>query len=770
MTFLYNTEYTITATVSNDCGTSAKSISLTIVSYPVTTLSNPSATIFNWWSGHGELLGCSSCIVGTTSTCESCMGSLQLSDGICSCASSSSYVDLSQIPDLQCIDKTSIQASWSLASQNSPNYEMQIAFNGGFSQLSQNLDIAASMVSVSVDNAAATIQQIQSSRKNQNISLTFEIQQDLTAGATLVLTQLSQYNSLLYSPFIIANPSLTYNIPDDNPTKSDDNPTKSDDLPAKTEEIITKTGSTANVAMQVQMVAASLIPFVTGGLSTSAVLLLAFLSEVDIYKYTNVPFPNNFVVFCEQLSTDFIPNPIAPFDDVNEGQNPNSTYGQFQFWGVSMILLDNSAVPIIRVLFALSVILLTVVLTFTLQKWQKIANFFRRVRDVFMWNTFLSFYLGDYTELQLNSMIQLRENIISSRYAYLSLGFSILIVVSYALLLFYLAYVLNRRKKLSRRSPTIKERPSSGLSQSSSRNSFRIQELPSKKSLFKIQIEEMKWVPVPKCLCIISEDFKEDNRFTRNFFLIMTLQSLLLIFNAFFLQNFGLIQAIIYTVLTLLYFISILWKKPFSSKVQTGMLLFNQAAKIAMGAIAIALGVNERTQTLSQEAVSSMGLALIVLISSVIGINALISVMITLVSTFIEIKKWCAKRKNKNKKLPTKRIKLDPGATRQLLDVSSFMENSYAQQELHNPNKIKETERELDPQPIQSPQNEVKTLSPVDASFDFDSRSSSHMRATVDLQFVLNAAALRERSLLRRKYQAKKQVRASVVLENFQIN
>ena len=53
--------------------------------------------------------------------------------------------------------------------------------------------------------------------------------------------------------------------------------------------------------MQAQSIATSVLPAVTGGMSTSAMLLVGFLADVDIYKYLNVDFPENFVSFCRQM-------------------------------------------------------------------------------------------------------------------------------------------------------------------------------------------------------------------------------------------------------------------------------------------------------------------------------------------------------------------------------------------------------------------------------------------------------------------------------------
>jgi len=62
----------------------------------------------------------------------------------------------------------------------------------------------------------------------------------------------------------------------------------------------TTVGNGVNVAMQTSIVASSILP-IAGGVSTSAILLISFLAEVDVYKYINVPFPEK---LCYLLSAN----------------------------------------------------------------------------------------------------------------------------------------------------------------------------------------------------------------------------------------------------------------------------------------------------------------------------------------------------------------------------------------------------------------------------------------------------------------------------------
>lgn len=75
-----------------------------------------------------------------------------------------------------------------------------------------------------------------------------------------------------------------------------------------------------------------------------------------------------------------------------------SAIGKFQFWEVSTILLDNL-------------------------KGQP-RDKFHKLRGIFMWNVCIaiSYFLGDFPEFLLHSMIQLRENHASSAYARFTLA------------------------------------------------------------------------------------------------------------------------------------------------------------------------------------------------------------------------------------------------------------------------------------------------------------------------------------------------------------
>ena len=622
MTLLYNTKYKLKANVSNDCAFKVKEITIETVKYRITSITSPTSTSFlSWWENEGTLLGCDTCSVSSADavpTCHTCSTPLQKNtQGSCVCQDPNSFIDLTNFPQMSCQSKSNSLGSWSLK-QKSPNIEMQTTFSNDFAFNEPHLKYIAATMGVNVLNDSISIKDYSAISNNPNIMLSFTIPQHIGAGMTIGLTSLSEYNKLPHSPFLIQNPDLTYQLP------------AIIYLSPETIKILTNTGTATTTAMKAQAIASAVIPAITGGMSTSAMLLIGFLAEVDVYKYINVPFPENFDLFCEQIASNLLPNLFADFDD-NYGANPNSTIGKFEYWGVSATLLDNSSAAIFKDLVVLGIIVAVNILILILKKCPDLYSWLRKVRSLFMWNLFLSFYLGDYSELQLNAMIELREHSVSSLYSNVSLAFSIIIVVTYALLKIYIFYIVNRKHK----------KPI--LPQSSSKRRLPTEEGTEVKktsnSKLKRKPSQDQFCEVPQCVAIITEDFVTKNAFTRNFFLIMLIENFLMVLLVFFFQGYGLAQAIVYTIFTIFYVAIFAWQRPYKSKVQLIILLINQCSKVAMGIAAVIFGINERTNSIPQAVISWMGNALILLIVIVIGINLVVGLIITAVGLYEEIKK-----------------------------------------------------------------------------------------------------------------------------------
>ena len=604
MTLLHNTQYKLKAQVSDGSASKVKEVTIQTVGYPIYSITSPtSAAFLSWWENEGTLLGCATCSASSPNAvpaCLTCSTPLQKnSEGSCLCQDQNSYIDLTNFPQVSCQSKSNSVASWSLL-QKSPNIQMQTNFDNGFAFNEAHLKYIAATIAVQALSNSITLQDYSAISNKPTITLSFTIPQSIVSGATIELTNLSEYNKLPYSPFLIKNPHLTYQLP------------ATTYLSPETTDTLTTAGETTAAAMTAQVIASAIMPAVTGGLSTFAMLLMNFLAEIDIYMYVNVPYPENFVVFCKGITTDMLPNLWANFDE-NSGANPISTIGKFKFWEISATFLDNCFVNTTKDLIVLGIIVAANILMIVFNKCPHLYSLASKVRDLFMWNIFLSFYIGDYSELQLNAMIELREHSVSSLYSNVSLALSIIIVVSYTFLKIYIFYLLNRKPR-NRNAvlPTVDGKP--------------------------IQPNVQESCVVPPRVAIIIEDFVDKNAFTRNFFLVMMGEDFIMILLVFFFQNYGLAQAIFYTILTIGYIAIIVWQQPFKSKIKLLVLLINLTSKTIMGIFAIIFGINEKTNSIPEENLTRMGTALIVLIIAVIVTNLLIALLITVVELIQKIK------------------------------------------------------------------------------------------------------------------------------------
>ena len=387
------------------------------------------------------------------------------------------------------------------------------------------------------------------------------------------------------------------------------------------------------------------MPMLLAERSTSAMILVGFLADVGLYKYLNVPFPENFVSFCEEMESFDPPNIFENMDSGNRGNNPTSIIGKFQFWEVSATLLDNCSFAIAKELLTLAIILGLNILVFLLKGFTRLSDVLRKVRTLFMWNVFLSYYLGDFPDLLLHSMIQLRENYVSSAYTNFSFALAVIIVSTYAVLAIYFRYLLN--KKHPQWQKTTERRHSISTTKNTE-----------------------KWEKIPDSLEILVEDFRENKTFARNFILVMFLETFLQILVIFFFQDNGLTQAILYIIIVLGFLILSAWKRPYKSNLHMAILLLNQGSKIVMGMIAAIFGINDIIQFISLELINLIGLILMLLILIVMGINLVVSFLIVIISFYERIQEWRLRRKIEHSHRRARNAEMNP-KTHNFIDEQS---------------------------------------------------------------------------------------------------
>ena len=137
---------------------------------------------------------------------------------------------------------------------------------------------------------------------------------------------------------------------------------------------------------------------------------------------------------------------------------------------------------------------------------------------------------------------------------------------------------------------------------------------------------------------------------------MMLLEAFLQILVIFFLQDYGLIQSILYIIIVFGFFLLSAWKRPYESKVNQAIVLVNQGSKVVMGIFGVIFGINEKTQTITEDQINLMGFILMILILAVVIINLAISFLILIISFYETIKeKWRSRRKKEHSKAKNSR-------------------------------------------------------------------------------------------------------------------
>ena len=382
----------------------------------------------------------------------------------------------------------------------------------------------------------------------------------------------------------------------------------------------TQASTIASLSLQTQSAAASILPMIVKGASTTAILLSDFVGDTLMYRYINVVWPENFFAFCYTLYYNFLPN---PYQDL---YTPDSQIGKFKDFEMSVYLLANSGNTLDRELYAIVVILLTWPLSMMLKKYPRVQKPLITIRDTFTWGTLMTFLMGDFTELWLHSMLQFREFEYTGPYSGFCYALGIMVFIGYPLTYVYFVYLLNRKKK-----PTANAGSSNAI--------------PTSETLADDENEpgkpKVEWEEVPTRWNFISADLKRENWYARNFILVSQGVNAIMCCILFFLQDHGLIQASLYFAVNLIYTILTLFVyKPFESVFQTRIFALNFGVKLLMAGFAVALGAGGEVT-----ANETVGLAMVSICIGTIFANAILSVWAIFKTAIGNCKKVRVKRK-----------------------------------------------------------------------------------------------------------------------------
>lgn len=428
---------------------------------------------------------------------------------------------------------------------------------------------------------------------------------------------------------------MLVNITPNSSSPSPNSPKTITELPPAAERAAVAT----QTALQMQGAATSLLPIIVRGASTTAVLLVNFVSDVLLFRFINVPFPDNFIQFCSKLYINFLPNIYLGF---SEAYNISiSSVGKFQTFEMSTVILGNSGNTLDREFICLCVILVTSLLIWKLKflsKYPKVLAFVKGIRDDFRWNTLLTFYVGDFSELFLFSMVHLRENTSNSWYAWYGTILCVIFLASYLILIFYFIYILNRKvttEKISTKVMPI-EKPIAKSLQTQAKE----EEGTAETSRTENQPQTSKWREVPPSINIISNDYKTNHWIQRNYLLMMMLESFINDLVIFFLQDNGICQASLYTIVTFCFLVMGIAFRPYTSKLQNFLYILNYSTKLILGIFAVYIGATDwgRNMDSAQGQLDTVGYLLIGAIVGAIIANALIALGVILSSVFKCIK------------------------------------------------------------------------------------------------------------------------------------
>lgn len=392
-------------------------------------------------------------------------------------------------------------------------------------------------------------------------------------------------------------------------------------LGCPTIEVSSTIGQTAAAANAVNMLGSSASVFLFGGLSVPTIMAISFPADVGIFIYLSVGFPDNYVQFTRGILEK--QNSLNLFSAMrSESQTPNSAKrGMFGFWETSSALFENSGLQIAKELITLLIIVILSILARLLKNYPKAEKPVRKCMNVFRWNGLISFLLQDFSNLILNSMIQLRENSHQNVYVGVSLGFACVVIITYTALIPFFIYLLNRK-----RTPLT----------------------PTPRRTVNI-VQKSRRVKIPDSVNTISEGFKDKYWITRNFMVIYLFQYVLAIFTVFFVQLSGPVPPALYTTINLIYLLLLLGFRPIKSKLKLGVVLFNQICKSIMGILALVLGVSHITNTVSSQSQTNIGLVLIVLTLTGCMVDCLFS-LVFLTITIFELLTTVTQKKKEDEK------------------------------------------------------------------------------------------------------------------------
>ena len=346
--------------------------------------------------------------------------------------------------------------------------------------------------------------------------------------------------------------------------------------------------------MKIENVMATFLPLVLAGTGSVSYLALNFIGDLELFKFINVPYPDNYNNFSQAMNSRLIPSFLSYTYD-----HPSLAFvnvGNFGVMKASGVFFDNAGSQINKFLLVLCTSLLLLGLGAVFKSNPTVI----KLRDRFCWSGLLATYIADFQIYLAYTLMHMK----TSAQPIFSLIFGIFTVFIYLASFAYFAYLLKNRKKPDLPPVDRRRRPNTG---------------------YNSEFEGT----LPKGLSMLTEEFQQKNWFSRNFILVYSAQNALTIIILVFLQASGVAQAVFYVLFALVSgILAIGIFRTMKSWGQIAVFTASQVVKMILGSIALMLGVKGQHPENNQIGVALIAFSCIGVILNMILPGAMIFEMI----------------------------------------------------------------------------------------------------------------------------------------------
>ena len=447
-------------------------------------------------------------------------------------------------------------------------------------------------------------------------------------GTTLWVSGLTSYNQLLYNPYFIQPETLSYVF---------------GLVPAYSSTVAIPPAPYVpplEYGPRQLTIVMSVLNIVFALMGSSAMLLIKVLSDIFLFKFINVGFPQNFIDFSAQYIGNgfFIPNPFGNIEK-DSSLIPVSSTGQFQPWVISTVYLQNAGSVLTKELICAGMIILGWLAYFAASPSFRFKEHMRKAAHIFYWNVSLCVLFGDFPELMIYTILQITEGTNATTYQRMSIAAMSFMLAIYAIFYARTIYLLNFKKRKQHTYPTANEKTHSEVAANKpSGNTLKKDEDEQspkklqKKSKTENQVREQEPLPIPLNMCIIALDIYQDSFFSRNFVLVLQVHNFLLALVISLIQVSGIVQSLYFVLLHSLLLVYLPTFRPFKNSLQYIIMGMNCIGQLILSVIAALLGSNDRYPSISDSTKTAIGKVMI-------GIELVLLIGSSLLAIIIIIKK-----------------------------------------------------------------------------------------------------------------------------------